>query len=205
MYAALCLSVPAVPAGSVDPLVTRLRAGDEAAFTGAVRALHDTLRRLARTILRSDALVDEAIQDAWIGVLRGLDRFEGRSSFRTWVCSILVNRARTLAARDRHHEELPDDDLAGAAALDARPVAWTDESPARLAERAELVALVGAALEQLPPRQRAVVMLRDVKAWDADEVCEALGISEGNQRVLLHRGRAQLRAMLEAHLAGGAP
>ena len=73
MYAALCLSVPAVPAGSVDPLVTRLRAGDEAAFTGAVRALHDTLRRLARTILRSDALVDEAIQDAWIGVLRGLD------------------------------------------------------------------------------------------------------------------------------------
>lgn len=204
MYAA-CLSSPVVPTSPVDPVVVRLRAGDEAAFASVVRELHDTLRRLARTILRDDALVDEAIQDAWIGVLRGLDRFEGRSSFRTWVCSILVNRARTLAARHRHHEELPDDDAAGADALDARPVAWADESPARLAERAELVAFVGEALERLPARQRAVVMLRDVKAWTSDEVCEALGISEGNQRVLLHRGRAQLRGMLEAHLAGGAP
>jgi RNA polymerase sigma-70 factor (ECF subfamily) len=205
MYAAACLSIPSVPTAPVDPLVARLRAGDEAAFATVVRELHDTLRRLARTIVKSEALADEAIQDAWIGVLRGLDRFEGRSSFRTWVCSILVNRARTLAARDRRHEAQTEEELDGIDAIEARPVAWADESPARLAERAELVAFVGEALERLPPRQRAVVMLRDVKAWDSDEVCAALGLSEGNQRVLLHRGRAQLRAMLEAHLAGGAP
>lgn len=193
-------------------LLRRLRAGDEAAFRGVVRRYHDTLRQLARAIVSSDALADEAIQETWLAVVRGLDSFEGRSALRTWVCRILVNRARTLAARDRRSVPMSAlGDEADADAIDADrfaagggwqrpPAPWGDEDPASLVQRRELVALVGEAMAQLPERQRAVLLLRDVQGWDAADVCAVLELSEANQRVLLHRARAQVRDALERHL-----
>lgn len=193
-------------------LLRRLRAGDEAAFRGVVRRYHDTLRQLARAIVRSDALADEAIQETWLAVVRGLDSFEGRSALRTWVCRILVNRARTIATRDRRSVPMSAlDDGADDGAIDAdrfaasggwqrSPAPWGDEDPASLVQRRELVALVGELVEQLPERQRAVLVLRDVKGWDAEDVCEVLELSQANQRVLLHRARAQVRDALERHL-----
>lgn len=196
-----------------DVSIQRLRDGDEAAFTALVRQLHGVLRQLARTIVRTDAAVDEVVQETWLAVMRGLDRFEGRSSVRTWVCRILVNRARTRAQRDRRSvpfsalEDEADDD----ASVDADrftlgggwarpPGPWGDDDPAGLVMRRELIELVGQAVERLPERQRAVVFLRDVKGWTAEEVCDVLELTEANQRVLLHRARAQLRDILEEHL-----
>lgn len=193
-------------------LLRRLRAGDEAAFRGVVRSYHDTLRQLARAIVRSDALADEAIQETWLAVVRGLDGFEGRSALRTWVCRILVNRARTLATRDRRSvpmSALGDDADDGAIDADRfaagggwqrPPAPWGDEDPASLVQRRELVAMVGDVIDQLPERQRAVLVLRDVKGWDAEEVCAVLELSQANQRVLLHRARAHVRDALERHL-----
>ncbi|MEZ4398577.1 MAG: sigma-70 family RNA polymerase sigma factor [Kofleriaceae bacterium] len=212
MYAAARISMVRARPSPDAALLERLRAGDEAAFTTTVRGLHDTLRRLARLYVRTEAQADEVLQETWLAVVRGLDRFEGRSSFRTWVCSILVNRARTLAVRDAR--TVPMSALSEDGEVDADrytaegrwatpPQAWPEHDPARLVEQAELVAFVGRSLDALPERQRAVALLRDVKGWTSEEVCEALGLSEGNQRVLLHRARAQLRTMLEAHLAGG--
>lgn len=195
-------------------LVAGLQAGDEAAFVTIVRRLHDTLRHLARAVVGSDALVDEAIQETWLAVIRGVDRFEGRASLRTWICRILLNRARTIAARDRRtvpFSALAADDDEDAA-IDADrfaadgswatpPAPWADEDPARLAARRELVLLAAGAMAALPERQRLVLLLRDARGWTADEVCDALELSEANQRVLLHRARAQVRARLEAQLA----
>jgi len=215
-YTAAAVAKDAPPADA--ELVRRLRAGDEATFRALVRQYHDTLRQLARAIVRSDALVDEAIQETWLAVVRGLDGFEGRSALRTWVCRILVNRARTLAVRDQRSVPMsalgPDDD--GDDAIDADrfaadggwqrpPTPWTDEDPGSLAQRRELVAVVGDVIEQLPERQRAVLVLRDVKGWDADEVCQALELTEANQRVLLHRARARVRDALEQRLAPRSP
>jgi len=195
-----------------EDLVDRLRAGDEAAFRAVVGALHGTLRRLARGHVRTDAAVDEVIQDTWLAVIRGLDGFEGRSSFRTWVCRILLNRARTMAVRDGR--TVPMSSLDDAEQIDADrftpagkwarpPAPWDDEDPARLLARKELRALVEDGLEALPARQREVVFLRDVQGWTSEEVCNALDLTETNQRVLLHRGRARLRALLEERLSTG--
>ncbi len=199
---------PSSDAGLVDAL----RAGDEAAFTSLVRTLHPTLRRLARGLVRSDALIDEVIQDTWVAVLNGLDRFEGRSSLRTWICRILLNRARTTGSRDARSQPMSslgdeeddavDADRFGPGGRWTRPPApWDDEDPARIAARNELIVLLEHAVDDLPDKQRVVVLLRDVQGWTPEEVCNALDLSETNQRVLLHRGRAQLRAVLETNLA----
>ncbi|MCA8967586.1 MAG: sigma-70 family RNA polymerase sigma factor [Myxococcales bacterium] len=200
---------------AADPAaqLARLRAGDQVVFRQVVRELDATLRRLARGHLRSDALVDEVVQDTWLAVIKGLDHFEERASFRTWVCRILLNRARTVAVRDGRTPPLSSlgdgeepggidaDRFAASGKWATPPVPWQIEEPARLLADKQTRALVEGALAELPARQREVVTLRDVHGWTSEEVCNALDVTETNQRVLLHRGRAKLRSVLEARLA----
>jgi RNA polymerase sigma-70 factor (ECF subfamily) len=185
-----------------DELIDRLRAGDEDAFAAVVRAHHAALCRLARTFVGSSAVAEEVVQDTWLAVVRGVDRFEGRSSLRTWLFRILVNRARSTATRERRRESDgdPDDDrFDGTGVWSAPPVPWSEQVEDRIV--AEQVATVARdLLETLPDAQRQVVVLRDVEGLSAVEVSELLSVSAGNQRVLLHRGRARLRAGLEGRL-----
>jgi RNA polymerase sigma-70 factor (ECF subfamily) len=184
----------------------RLRAGDEAAFVALVGAHHDAMVRLATTFVSSRAIAEEVVQDTWLAVVRGIERFEGRSSLRTWLLAILVNRARTAGTREARSVAIGD---AGPAVDGARfdttghwaapPQHWVEDAEARLGA-AELAGRVRTALAELPPRQRAVVMLRDVDGLRSDEVCEVLALSSANQRVLLHRGRSRLRQALETAL-----
>jgi RNA polymerase sigma-70 factor (ECF subfamily) len=164
-------------------------------------------------------VAEEVVQETWLGVLRGLDRFEGRSSLRTWVFRIAANIARTRAVRERR--SLPFSSLPGAdepavdpdrflPAGDPRfpggwargPAAW--ELPEERLLAGETREIIRAAIEALPPAQRLVVTLRDVEGWSADEACAALALTDGNQRVLLHRARSKLRAALERHYAAAA-
>jgi RNA polymerase sigma-70 factor, ECF subfamily len=193
--------------------VEALRAGDEAAFLALVERHHRAMVRTAAAFVRSEAVAEEVAQEAWLGVLSGLARFEGRAALRTWIFQIVVNQARARAAREARSvplSALGDDSGAGPAVPPERfleggewpghwaspPQAWPDE----LAASREAVAIVRAALESLPASQRAVMTLRDVEGWDAAEVCELLGLSDGNQRVLLHRARSAVRARLEERL-----
>jgi RNA polymerase sigma-70 factor (ECF subfamily) len=188
-------------------LLARLRAGDEGAFVSLVERYNGSLLRLARTYVPSDAVAEEAVQDTWMGVVRGVDRFEGRSSLKTWLFRILVNRARTAGVREPRSVGLDDHEPAvdparfdgtGAWAQPLQP--WETDADDRLVAATWSKALA-AALDALPPRQREIVVLRDVEGLPSDDVCSVLGITEGNQRVLLHRGRSRLRSMLEADLA----
>jgi RNA polymerase sigma-70 factor, ECF subfamily len=188
-------------------LLARLRAGDETAFAEIVRAWSPAMLRVARAHVRTDASAEEVVQEAWLGVLRSLRGFEGRAQLRTWVFRILLHTARR---RGRVEARLPetgptvdpdrfrgadDPDYPGHWRDGAAPADWGPE-PALLA--AEFRAVLARALTELPERQRAVVELRDVHGLDAEEVCELLALTPANQRVLLHRGRARLRALLEA-------
>jgi RNA polymerase sigma-70 factor (ECF subfamily) len=183
-------------------LIRRLRAGDEDAFAVVVERHHASMVRVARGYVRTRAVAEEVAQDAWLGLLRGLDTFEGRSSLRTWLFRIVVNRAISTGIRERVHLPVEDSELEdnGRFSQDgwwvAPPVHWADEAVDRLAAP-ELAARVRVAVEQLPPGQRDVVTLRDIEGLSGPEVCEVLGITEGNQRVLLHRGRGRIRTELE--------
>jgi len=191
-------------------LVERLRAGDEQAFLELVERHQSRMLRLARTFVSSPAVAEEVVQDTWLGVLRGLDRFAGRSSLQTWMLSILVNRARSTGVSESRSVAIGDAGPAvDAARFDAGgawaspPRHWVEESHERLSAEA-LSEVLKDALEELPERQRQVVLLRDVEDLSSEEVCAALDISEGNQRVLLHRGRSRMRESLESAL-GEAP
>jgi RNA polymerase sigma-70 factor (ECF subfamily) len=195
-------------------LVARLRRRDEAAYRELVGRHHASLVRLARTFVRDVAAAEEVAQETWLGVLQGIDRFEERSSLKAWIFAILANRARTRAQRDGRMTSFGTEDLpplADASLFDARghwkgsPVAWRPLAPDQVALSSELGAKIRAALEALPDRLRAVVLMRDVEKLAAADVCLALGVSESHQRVLLHRGRVQLRAALEPYLAGEGP
>jgi RNA polymerase sigma-70 factor (ECF subfamily) len=190
-----------------DPeLVARLRAGDEQAFVLLAARHHASMLRLARTYVSSTAVAEEVVQDTWLGVLRGLDGFAGRSSFQTWLLAILVNRARSTGVHEHRSVAVGD---AGPAVDRSRfdasgawmspPQHWVEDSDDRLLAQG-LAQRIQAALHELPPRQREVVMLRDVEGLSGQEVCEVLEISDANQRVLLHRGRSHLRQALEAEL-----
>ena len=162
------------------------------------------LLRLARAYVPSRAVAEEVVQDTWLGVMRGIERFEGRSSFKTWLFRILVNRARTTGEKERRVAPGPTVDPSRFGENDAwvdPPAPWTDEVEDRLTAVAT-VTRIKAALQELPPGPRQVVLLRDVDGLSSSEVCEVLSISEGNQRVLLHRGRARIRALLEAEMGG---
>ena len=199
-------------------LVDALRKGDEDAFRRLVDEHGPALLRVAMGYVGSRAVAEEVLQETWIGVLRGIDRFEGRSSLRTWIFRILTNTARTRAAResravpfsslggdggstDRPVVEpdrfLPPDDPSAPGHWASAPKRWKTPEEGLLAGEVRDVIL--AAIAGLPPAQRVVVSLRDIEGWPAAEVCETLELSEGNQRVLLHRGRSKVRGELERY------
>jgi RNA polymerase sigma-70 factor (ECF subfamily) len=184
-----------------EELLDRLRAGDEQAFVALVSRHHDSMLRLARTFVSSNAVAEEVVQDTWLGVVRGIERFAGRSALRTWLLAILVNRARSAGERERRSVAVGDDaprfDRGGA--WISPPAHWAEDVEERVSAAA-LGELLQASLAELPPRQLAVVTLRDIEGLRSDEVCEVLSISEGNQRVLLHRGRNHLRESVEARM-----
>lgn len=201
-------------------LVALLRAGDEAAFAEVVDAWSPMMIRVARTFVSTDASAQEIVQEAWLAVVRGLDRFEGRSSLRTWVFRILTNIGKSRGVRESrsvpwssllasearptvHPERFrgPDDEWPGHWSPVGRPSAW-EPTPEDATLAGEIRSQVASALEELPERQRVVVTLRDVHGLSADEVCNSLGLSATNQRVLLHRGRARLREALESYYRG---
>jgi RNA polymerase sigma-70 factor (ECF subfamily) len=197
-------------------VVAALRRGDEVVFTELVNAYSSSLFRLAQDFVRTRAVAEEVVQETWLAVLSGIDRFEGRSSLKTWLYRILVNKAKTRGMREARTvpfsalavegderavpEERfrgPDNQWEGHWASPPRALDTVPEHRLLAREARERIAK---ALETLPGSQRVVITLRDVAGWDAEEVCDALGLSEGNQRVLLHRGRAKLRAALERYL-----
>jgi RNA polymerase sigma-70 factor (ECF subfamily) len=199
-----------------EELVARLRAGDEAAFALVLDAWSPAMLRVARRTLPTPDLAAEVVQDTWLAVLEGLGGFEGRSSLKTWVFRILLNKAQRLGGRESR--TIPYSSLAaeddGPTVDPSRfqgpnepypghwrewPAPWPDPEDAVLA--GELRRRAGAALAELPDRQRVVLALRDVEGYDAAEVCSILDITAANQRVLLHRARAHVRRCLESYVA----
>jgi RNA polymerase sigma-70 factor, ECF subfamily len=186
-------------------LVERLRAGDEAAFVELVRRYQPRLLRLAEATVGSRAVAEEACQDTWLAVVRGVERFEGRSSLKTWLFRVLLNRARTSASREQRAGRTGRAEGDAGERFDANgawaepPVPWSDQVDDRLVAQ-HLARRVHDLLPGLPDQQRQVVMLRDVEGLDPVDVVALLGISDGNQRVLLHRGRAKLRELLTVEM-----
>jgi RNA polymerase sigma-70 factor, ECF subfamily len=199
-------------------LVSQLRAGDETAIAQLVDEWSPTMLRVASSFVDGPQSAEDVVQDTWLGMLSGLARFEGRSSLRTWTFSILVNRARTHGAREARtltwsslgSDEGPSAEDRFAGSGDEHPLPWTsihapsrwDTVPENVALSREALRQLDQALSALPPRQRKVVSMRDVCGMTADEVCATLNISPQNQRVLLHRARAVLRAALEDYCRG---
>ena len=190
-----------------EALVARALDGEEDAFVALVNRYQRPLLRLARNYVRDDRLAEDVVQDTWIGLLRGIEKFEGRAAFRTWLYRVLANRAKTRASKEARYVFLdPQDETSPIADRfepsgfwRAPPQEW-NLTPERLLLSDEIRAVLESALEALPPAQRAVVELRDLEGLEASEVCNVLGISETNQRVLLHRGRTKVRAALAARL-----
>jgi RNA polymerase sigma-70 factor (ECF subfamily) len=184
---------PARPILSVmDPdgeLLLRLRSGDERAFVSLVEHYHQPMLQLAASFVPSRAVAEEVVQDTWLAVLRGLEGFEGRSSLKTWLFRILVNVADPEPVVDPARF-----DASGGWA--DPPEHWIEAAEGRIAA-GKLVDRIRAWIDELPARQREVVLLRDVEGMSSEEVCTVLALSEGNQRVLLHRGRSRLRQLFE--------
>jgi RNA polymerase sigma-70 factor, ECF subfamily len=198
-------------------LATRLREGDESAFMMLVEQLQPAMLRVARMFVSTQAVAEEVVQDAWLGVLRGIATFGGRSSLRTWIFRILTNVAKTRGHREGR--SIPFASLAGddldAPAVDADrfdtperssrghwsslPADWSGIPEDRLLDR-ETLRVIGSAIAELPPMQAEVIRLRDALGWSSEEVRNALDLTETNQRVLLHRARARVRGALERYL-----
>lgn len=188
---------------SDSELLGRLRAGDEQAFAALVARYQSTMLTLASGYVPSRAVAEEVVQDTWLAVLRGLNSFEGRSSMRTWLFRILVNRARTAGARERRTVAVEDmgpvvdqSRFDAAGSWSAPPERWEQVDDRMMA--AKMADRIRAAIDTLPARQREIVILRDVEGLTSEEVCSVLEISVVNQRVLLHRGRSKLRQALES-------
>jgi len=187
-------------------LLRRLRAGDEQSFVALVERYNGSMLRLAASFVPSRAVAEEVVQDTWLAVLRGLPAFEGRASLRTWMFTILVNRARTTGTREQRTIPVADagpvvdaSRFGPDGAWSAPPEHWIEEAEDRI-EAEKLGGVLRVAIDGLPGRQRDVVLLRDVEGMSSAEVCDVLSISEANQRVLLHRGRGKLRQVLETEL-----
>jgi RNA polymerase sigma-70 factor (ECF subfamily) len=193
-------------------LVAALRAGDEQAFGRLVDRYHTSMVRVARAYVATREAAEDVVQDAWLGIMQGLDRFEGRSSLKTWMFRIVINKAMTSggrAARSVPFSSLgPDEPTVDPSRfLDSgRWVGFwaTGPSASELPERVllsqEARAMVDAVVATLPPNQRLVISLRDIQGFTAEETCELLGVSEANQRVLLHRARGKVRGALEDYV-----
>jgi RNA polymerase sigma-70 factor (ECF subfamily) len=203
-------------------MVARLRAGDEAAFREIVAEYGGRLSRLARSFSRNDAVIEEAVQETWMAVVGGIDGFEGRAPLRAWIFGILVNQARRLAVREHRQAQVA---AGGNISVPARgsaeeaearepgmggngmwvepPAPWGMENPESAMLSAETLRVIESALAELPDAQRQVVMLRDVEGLAAEDTCNILGVSDTNQRVLLHRGRARVRQALDRYVKDG--
>lgn len=199
-----------------ESLVGRAREGDEEAFAALVRRYTPMLMRLARMYVPTDALAEDVVQETWVAVVRGLERFEGRSSFKTWLFRILVNRAKTRGVRE--HRSIPFASVGSAApdedegptvdpsrftsegAWTSAPADWRDDPELSL-ESEEALRIVREAIDELPERQKIVITLRDLEGLSSDEVRNVLDLSETNQRVLLHRARTKVRQALEDWIA----
>jgi RNA polymerase sigma-70 factor, ECF subfamily len=202
-------------------LLRALRGRDETAFAALVDRYHGQLVRLAMVYVSSRAIAEEVVQETWIGVLQGIDRFEGRSSFRTWLFRILTNQAKRRGERESRSVPFsalgtaqPDEDGPAvdperflpeghryAGHWTAFPRDWHQTPEERLLS-AETQALVRRTIAALPPNQRLVITMRDIEGWPAADVCNSLAISQTNQRVLLHRARSHVRRALERYLEG---
>jgi RNA polymerase sigma-70 factor (ECF subfamily) len=210
----------AAPAAAEEvALVEALRRGDEQAFASLIDRYHSSLLRLAMSYVATREAAEDVVQETWMGVLNGIDRFEARSSLKTWIFRILVNRAKTKGVRERRSvpfssldgdgdgdEHQPSVDPSrfqegsrSAGAWSAPPESWEGIPEQRLLS-GETAAIVDEAIASLPERQRAVITLRDIRGFTAQEACEVLGLTEANQRVLLHRARSKVRAHLEEYL-----
>ncbi len=205
-------------------LVARLRDGDESAFEELISKYSPSLLRVAMAHVRTRSVAEEVVQETWLGVLRGLDRFEGRSSLKTWIFKILTNIAITRGVRESR--SLPFSSLAEREADEVDdpvdpsrffpadhdrwphhwalgPTHW--EMPEQGLLSGETRDCILRAVDELPPAQRTVITLRDIEGWPSDEVCDALGVSDGNQRVLLHRARSKVRAAVEDYFGAVEP
>ena len=202
-----------VPVVDDDAVVlAALRRGDEQAFAALVDRYHSSMVRVARAYVSSGAAAEDVAQDAWMGVIRGLDRFEGRSSLKTWMFRILVNTAMSRGQRDAR--TIPFSSLGRSEpAIDpscfAESGRWTGwwlsedaitQTPDRIMLAKESRQMIDAVIATLPANQRLVITLRDIQGLTADEACQVLGVSEANQRVLLHRARSKVRTALEGYI-----
>jgi len=199
-----------------EALLARLNRGEEAAFATLVDRLHGRLYAFARTFTTSPALAEDIVQETWLAVIRGLGGFEGRSSLRTWIFGILVRRAKTVAAREARRREVPHPSANGheipgeewdlgygrRGLWERAPAPWGLEDPASVFQTKEALEVIDQAVREMPETQRQVVLLRDVEGLESAEACNILGLSETNQRVLLHRGRARVRRALDRYLQG---
>jgi len=195
-------------------LVARLLARDRSTFVSLIRAQHESLVRLALVFVGSPATAEEVAQETWLRFLAALPRFEGRSSLRTWIYRICTNAALTRAKREARSAPFSSLELLEEAPVERGrfkpsgswadpPHPWRADTPEAIIERAEAVSCIERTLDELPPSQRAVVLLRDIEGIDAVGTCNILQVSESNQRVLLHRGRAKIRRALEKLLVDG--
>jgi len=203
------------PAGQ-DEVVAALRAGDEATFAALVDELGPSMLRVAMMYTPSRAVAEDVVSEAWLGVLAGIGRFEGRSSLKTWIFRILTNRAKTrgeresrsipfssLAAADAEGDEhaVDPDRFVADGAWRSAPATFSALPEARLIGK-ETLQVAQEAIDALPAMQRSVITLRDVEGWSSEDVRNVLDLSESNQRVLLHRARSKVRQALETYLEG---
>jgi RNA polymerase sigma-70 factor (ECF subfamily) len=197
-------------------LLRALKAGDERAFADLLERHHSALVRLANTFVRDRAVAEEVAQETWLAVIKGLKSFRGESSLKTWIFRILTNRAKTRAVRERRtvpfsavELDVDEPSVDPDRFLDAShpqwpghwaspPASWLAVPEERLLAR-ETRELIRAVIADLPPLHQQVISLRDVEGWDSKDVCDLLDLSEGNQRVLLHRARSKVRAALETY------
>jgi RNA polymerase sigma-70 factor (ECF subfamily) len=211
--------VDAGPSRSEEDLIAALAQGDEAAFLDLARAYHASMLRVAEIYVSKRAVAEEVVQETWLTVLNGMERFEGRSSLKTWIFRILTNIAKTRAEREGRtipisaleparvpeaavetDRFLPDDHPHWPGHWASAPRSWV-ALPEEWLIAKETQRVVAQAIASLPASQRAVISLRDIEGWDSEDVCNVVGVSETNQRVLLHRARSKVRRELEGYLA----
>ncbi len=195
------------PAGRSDlQLVARLQAGEEAAFRHLVEQQSPALLRLARLYVSNAAVAEEVVQEAWLAVIGALGEFQGRCSLKTWLFSIVANRAKTRGVREGRYVELESKPETSQFADNGRwsnaPSAWGTESPEKLLLQAEAMGVIESAVAALPIGQRLAITLRDIEGLSSEEACNVLEVTETNQRVLLHRARLAVRSRLDAYMSG---
>ncbi len=211
--------MPSRPTTGDADLLTRARARDESAFQELIDRYHASMVRFAMAFVRDREVAEDVVQDTWLGALRGIERFEGRSSLRTWLFGILTNIARTRGVRETRSvpfsalatedDDEPAVDPSRFFASGDHAGAWAsipldfEALPEESLLSSETRARIQRALETLPAAQRAVIEMRDIDGWPSADVCTALNITETNQRVLLHRARSKVRQALETYLGDG--